>query len=106
MTLELARINNHMASLSFFKDYDIPCDIVACGENKGKLRIKRLSQMNMETVMEVSGILRKCGAGCIVDYSNAFRGSQDNTVVIYSPYNLKWMLCICFEYQDGGRSCV
>ena len=84
---ELARINDHEEGEAFFEAYRIPYGVITCGENKGKLRVKRMRSADGEEVRKIRRLLTGVGYGALCDHSNVFRDEDDRTVVTFGPYH-------------------
>lgn len=51
-TFTLALINNHEDGKLFFETYNIPCQVITRGENKGKLRVKAIRSSDGQAVLD------------------------------------------------------
>jgi hypothetical protein len=71
----------------FFETYDIPYEVVSCGENKGRLRIIKIGERQRNELLEVRRMMENAGLGTCCDHSNVFQDSADRTVITFSPYH-------------------
>lgn len=85
-TMEPARVNNQEDAEALFEKYDIPYEKYTRGENKGKLKVKTIRDLDGRRIREAMAALEEAGYGDYVDHSNCFRDAEDETVVTFSPY--------------------
>lgn len=104
----LASVNQQEEARLFFNEYDIPFQITASGQNKGKLRVLPMCSKDRKILMDVKKILKENGLDWVVDHSNVFRDENDNTVVTFSPYQdvrqLGGIMIGGFEFTYSERS--
>ena len=86
--VEVALVNDPYEAKLFFDEFDIPYREITRGENKGKLKVKSIRDIDWDNRMEAERKLRRFHLGIVIDHPNIFRDKDDNTVVTFSPYEI------------------
>ena len=86
--MDLANVNDHQQAKLLFDEYNIPYKIITRGENKGMLRVKPLRPADRYNLLQTKFKLEQAGLNEIADHGRCFRDAEDNTVVMFSPYNI------------------
>lgn len=85
----IAPINNYEDGKLFFDTYtyNIPYQVIIRGENKGKLRVKKIRLSDGDAVLKARKDLEYVGYRALCDHSNVFRDEDDRPVITFSPYH-------------------
>lgn len=81
----LAPIDNYEDGKIFFETYNIPYQVIARGDNKGKLRVKTSRAVEDDAIFKARRAMERTGYGVLCVHSNVFRAEGDRPMVTFNP---------------------